>query len=258
MGVIITIVSPILPFLMFNSSTTFDPNDPSSRIVYHFMSYDWFRTAGLDIAMIFIIRVVIMVILVYFQPLSFIKRLFLLLINTRSVAEHSLFTFMPNELPLIEFITHIVEMVLICSVVGCAEPVVFVMLSFYVLAFIAIESSRNRGYIGLSYINPQVFSKLALVLQISYLLFIFFSFLSLLKIFSEIKVSVGAYIFLMVLLGIFLLIFLVSMLVMYRFYNNYNFRFRQLDRYIIKYLKTYIYMYVYLYNMMIMIMYIYI
>jgi hypothetical protein len=206
-------------------------DDETGAAVSYFMSYNWFRTVGLDITMIFISLIVSGLILDYYNPLEYLRHIFFLLLNRRTAAQHSLYTFMPEPVPLEERITRIIMMAVLCAIVGCFSPVVFMFFSFYVLAFIANEATSNNIFTNLSYINPKIFSRLSVVLQVTYLIFVFTSFGSLLRVFYLVDASKTSLALLFVLVGVFVLLFVVLVVLKHCFFNRHDFLSRQLDRF---------------------------
>jgi hypothetical protein len=229
-GVLPTIVSPILPFVISPQKTTFNPDDPHSEYVYYFMSYEWFRSVGLDILMIFVNKIISGIIMKYFQPIKFLKITFHILLNRRTASEHSLFTLMPDELPVEGRIIDIITMAIICAITGCISPIVFLFFSFYVLVFISIETNSESGYKGLPYLNPELFIKLAQALQFCFFLYVTCGACSIIRVFYELNSSavmiwwvVGIYIFV-------LFLFIVSVTSKHTFFKKNDFYARNRER----------------------------
>jgi hypothetical protein len=232
-GVVSTILPPLLPFLINPKMTTFNPDDDSSAPTAYFMSYEWFNDVGLDITMIFIMMILSGILVEYFRPVDFFRELFHLRSNMRTAAEHSLFTFMPDKYPLQSRVANVIILGMICAIVGCFAPIVFFFFCFYLLAFMTVESSErfDNEYLRLTYVNPEVFKKLAVAIEFSYLVFIATSFLSLLRIFLEVDATKGSLILLVLLLCLFTLVFIVSCLFDCSFFNKNNVELRLLDRF---------------------------
>jgi hypothetical protein len=232
-GVFSTILSPLLPFLINQETTTFNPNDPNSAPTAYFMSFEWFNVVGMNITMIFIFMILSGIVIEYLKPQSFAQKLLFLRLNLRTVAEHSLKTYMPDKYPLEDRISNIMIMAMVSAIVGCFAPIVFLFFCFYVLVFMSVESSEisKNEYLSLAYVNPEVFKKLVLVIEFSYLLFIITSFLSLLRAFIGVDSTQGSIILLCVLCGVFILIFFVSLFLETWFFRKNSVELRQLDRF---------------------------
>jgi hypothetical protein len=149
------VIGPILPSIILQKKTTLNPENSYSESVYFFMSYEWFNTVALDITMIYISQMIKDILVEYFGTKTFLQQAFWLLLDSRTCSNHSLFTFMPQDYPLVDRMVNILTLVLGCAIAGFFSPIVFLLFSGYVLIFMAIEMDNAFIYKRLRSLNPK-------------------------------------------------------------------------------------------------------
>jgi hypothetical protein len=187
------------------------------------MSYEWFNNVGLDITFIFITQIVFDIMMDYFNPINFFFKSLHMWRNKRTIAEHVLFTFMPKEYPIEERLKNIISMILACSFAGGFSPIVFLLLSLYIIIFMISEMNNAYTLKRMEYLNVDVFMKLVRLLQLSYFIFLVTSGLSFVRVLTEINSKMyGFYI----LGGLFFLLFIIFLIFVccknHFFFSSYN------------------------------------